>query len=103
MLLQVWPVVPLVLVLVDEAVLAQDAVLDVLVVAQHLAQLDLWKWVLWFWTGFFHSGAWFRHGFQYNLREPYWAVGSCSISPPAEGTFQNVIFKTLRQSGKNAL
>ena len=43
MLLQVWPVVPLVLVLVDEAVLAQDAVLDVLVVAQHLAQLDLWR------------------------------------------------------------
>ena len=43
MLLQVGPVVPLVLVLVDEAVLAQDAVLDVLVVAQHLAQLDLWK------------------------------------------------------------
>ena len=39
--LQVWPVVSLVLVLVDEPVLAQDAVLDVLVVAQHLVQLYL--------------------------------------------------------------
>ena len=39
--LEVWPVVPLVLVLVDEAVLAQDPVLHVLVVAQHLVELDL--------------------------------------------------------------
>ena len=32
-----------------------------------------------------------------------WAVGSCSFSPSAEGTFQNVIYETLWQSGKNAL
>ena len=52
---------------------------------------------------FFHSVARFCPGFQYNLRGPAWAVGSCSISLPAEGTFQDVIFQTLRLSGKNAL
>ena len=39
--LEVRPVVPLVLVLVDESVLAQDPVLHVLIVAQYLVQLDL--------------------------------------------------------------
>ena len=52
---------------------------------------------------FFHSVATFCPGFQYNLRGPAWEVGSCSISPPADGTFQDVIFQTLRLSGKNAL
>ena len=51
----------------------------------------------------FSTVTMFRCGFQYNLRGLAWAVGSCSISPPAEGTFQNGIFLTLRQSGKNAL
>ena len=44
---------------------------------------------------FFHCVARFCPGFQYNLRGPAWAVGSCSISLPAEGTFQDVIFQTL--------
>ena len=52
---------------------------------------------------FFHSVARFCHGCLYNLRGIVWAVGSCSISPTADGTFQNFIFQTLRQSGKNAL
>ena len=52
---------------------------------------------------FFHSVTMFCHEFQYNLRGPAWAVGSCSISPPAKGTFQKFVLQTLRQSGKNAL
>ena len=52
---------------------------------------------------FFHSVMMFCHGRQYNLRGPASAVDSSSISPPAEGTFKNVTFQTLRQSGKNTL
>ena len=52
---------------------------------------------------FFPSVAMFCYGFQHNLRGPAWAVGSYSISPPADGTFQNFIFQTLRQMGRNVL
>ena len=49
---------------------------------------------------FFQSVAIFCREFQHNLRRPAWAVGSCSNSPSAKRTFQNVIFQTLRQTGK---
>ena len=42
-------------------------------------------------------------GLCYKLRGSAWAVGSCRIGPLAKGIFQNVIFKTLRQTGKNTL
>ena len=63
----------------------------------------MFRWCRHAYRAFFHSVAMFCHGFQFNLRGPAWAVGSCSISQPAEGTFQNVIFQTLRQCGRNAL
>ena len=34
------------------------------------------------------------------LRGPAWAVGSCSISQSAGRIYQNITFKTLRQTGK---
>ena len=41
--------------------------------------------------------------FPLELRESAWAVGSCSISHSAGGIKQIVLFKTLQQSGPNAL
>ena len=49
------------------------------------------------------SVARFCYVFPCELRRTAWAVGSYSISQSAEGTSQNIIFKTLRQIGRPTL
>ena len=45
----------------------------------------------------------FCYVFPFELQESAGAVGSCSISQSARGIYQIALFKTLRQSGTNAL
>ena len=49
------------------------------------------------------SVARFCYVFPGELQGPAWAVGSYSISQSAGETYQNIIFKTLRQIGRPAL
>ena len=52
---------------------------------------------------FVPSVAMFCYHFRYKLRVSAWAVGSCSIGPPAGGILENIIFQTLRLTGRIAL
>ena len=45
----------------------------------------------------------FCYHFRYKLRVSAWAVGSCSIGPPAGGILEISIFQTLRLTGRIAL
>ena len=47
--------------------------------------------------------AMFCFGFLCNLQWSAWTAASCNISKSDGGISQNIIFKTLRQSGTNAL
>ena len=67
-------------------------------------------WRLKMWNCAWNSTEWsvlslarFDNVFPCELRGPAWAVGSYIISQSARGTFQNIIFKTLRQIGRLAL
>ena len=52
---------------------------------------------------FVPSVAMFCYHFRYKLRVSAWAVGSCSIGPPAGGILEISIFQTLRLTGRIAL
>ena len=52
---------------------------------------------------FVPSVVMFCHRFRYKLRVSAWAVGSCSIGPPAWAILEKIVFQTLRLMGQIAL